>query len=190
MGNYLVTLTNLSSIPSIIYFYKEGKNYYASQILLTSGFSFLHHINTSGVVTIYDNGLFNFLDGLYSYWLIYLFAIYLLLSNHNELDIAKSIVFTILLSLVYLSMNFVFILPIIGFICLSVCGCSYQKLNKISFNNVYLYAVLFFCTLDITLFSLAYDYSDKYNYYHSAHHLISFILPIFVDKYVTVSNQN
>jgi hypothetical protein len=190
MGNYLVTLTNLSSVPSIIYFYKENKNYYASQILLTSVFSFLHHINTSGLVKIHDYGLFSFLDGLYSYWLIYIFAIYMLLSNHNELDIAKSIVFTLLLSLVYLSMNFIFILPIVGFICLFVCGTSYQQLNRILFNNIYLYVVLFLCILDITLFSLGYDNYNEYNYYHSGHHMISFILPIFVDKYVTISNQN
>ena len=87
MSSYFVVLTNLSSLPCIVYYQYHKKYFYSLQVLFNSLFSFLHHLNASGLKQLNDSGIFHYLDGLFSYLSIYLFAIYLFLSNHHELKI-------------------------------------------------------------------------------------------------------
>ena len=186
MSDYFVVLSNLSSIPCIIYYQYQKKYYYSLQILLTSFFSFMHHLNTSGVYSINDNGLFDFLDGLYSYWSIFIFSLYLFLSNHNELIIERSIVLTSLIAFVYMNLSSIILLPIIVFIILFITGLHHNNINKLSLYNKYLYIVILLCCIDIGCFFAAVQ--TNYNYFHSAHHLVSFNIPIFIDRYILAIN--
>jgi hypothetical protein len=183
--DYFVVFSNLSSIPTIIYFQYYQKYYYSIQVLLISLFSFLHHLNYSKIYNTNDNGLFSLLDGLYSYLTIYVFAIYLLLSNHNELKLELSLIQTILLCLTYMNIGSVIALPITIFLILFITGIHYSKINNITIINKYLYITLILCTADIICYFVA--IKTEYNYFHSFHHLFSFTLPIFVDKCVVQS---
>jgi hypothetical protein len=140
-------------------------------------------MNGSGLYVFEDHKLFDFLDGLYSYLSIYLFSVYLMLSNHYELRTELFIIQTILLSLVYISIGAVVVLPITAFLTLTITGFHYQKMNSVSFYNPYLYAGIIFAAIDMTCFFIAINY--EYNYLHAVHHLIAFNLPIVVDKYVS-----
>lgn len=181
--DYFVVFSNLSSIPTIIYFQYYQKYYYSIQVLLVSLFSFIHHLNTSKLYVINDNGLFSLLDGLFSYLSIYVFSIYLFLSNHNELKLELTLTQTILLSLTYMKIDSVIALPITVFLILFITGIHYSRINKFSFKNKYIYITLLLCVADITCYFIAVQ--TEYNYFHSFHHLFSFTIPIFVDKCVT-----
>jgi hypothetical protein len=186
--DYFVVFSNLSSIPTIIYFQYYQKYYYSIQVLLVSLFSFLHHLNTSKLYIIYDNGLFTLLDGLYSYLSIYVFSVYLFLSNHNELKLELTLMQTILLSLTYMNIGSVIVLPVTVLLILFITGIHYTKINKFSFKNKYIYITLLMCTADIMCYFIAIH--TEYNYFHSFHHLFSFTIPIFVDKCVTYIPPN
>jgi len=183
MSDYFVTLSNLASLPCIIYYQYHRKYFYSLQILFNSLFSFIHHLGDSGIYKIQDNGLFDFLDGLYSYLSIYLFSIYLMLSNHYELRTELFLIQTILLSMVYVGIGAVIVLPVTAFLTLIVTGVHYQKMNSISLWNPYLYLGIGLAATDLACFFIAITY--EYNYFHAVHHLIAFNLPIIVDKYVT-----
>ena len=183
MSEYFVVLSNLVSIPCVVYYQYHKKYFYSLQILFNSLFSFFHHLNNSTLYYIHDNGLFDFLDGLYSYLSIYIFSIYLMLSNHYELRTELFLIQTILISMVYSSLGAVIILPVTAFLTLIVTGFHYQKINSIGFYNPYLYLGVGLAIADLTFFFIAVTY--EYNYFHAAHHLIAFNLPIVVDRYVT-----
>ena len=183
MSEYFVVLSNLVSIPCVVYYQYHKKYFYSLQILFNSLFSFFHHLNNSTLYYIHDNGLFDFLDGLYSYLSIYIFSIYLMLSNHYELRTELFLIQTILISMVYSSLGAVIVLPVTAFLTLIVTGFHYQKINSIGFYNPYLYLGVGLAIADLTFFFIAVTY--EYNYFHAAHHLIAFNLPIVVDRYVT-----
>lgn len=183
MSEYFVVLSNLSSLPCIIYYQYHRKYFYSLQILFNSLFSFLHHLHWSGLYNIHENGLFNFLDGLYSYLSIYLFSIYLMLSNHYELRTELFLSQTILLSMVYINLGAVIILPVTAFLTLAITGVHYKQMNSVGFRNPYLYLGIGLAAVDLACFFVAVTY--EYNYFHAVHHLIAFNLPIVVDKYVT-----
>ena len=183
MSEYFVVLSNLVSIPCVVYYQYHKKYFYSLQILFNSLFSFFHHLNNSTLYYIHDNGLFDFLDGLYSYLSIYIFSIYLMLSNHYELRTELFLIQTILISMVYSSLGAVIILPVTAFLTLIVTGFHYQKINSIGFYNPYLYLGVGLAIADLTFFFISVNY--EYNYFHAAHHLIAFNLPIVVDRYVT-----
>lgn len=183
MSEYFVVLSNLASIPCVIYYQYHKKYFYSLQILFNSLFSFFHHLNNSNLYQIHVNGLFNFLDGLYSYLSIYLFSIYLMLSNHYELRTELFLIQTILVSMVYSNLGAVIVLPTTAFLTLVITGFHYQKINSIGFYNPYLYLGLGLAAADLTCFFIAVTY--EYNYFHAVHHLIAFNLPIIVDRYVT-----
>lgn len=181
MSAYMVTLSNLASVPCIIYYQYHRKYFYSLQILFTSLFSFLHHLNDSRLYTLDDHGLFDFLDGLYSYLSIYVFSIYLILSNHYELRTELFFIQTILLCLVYLSIGAVIVLPVTAFLTLIITGFHYQKLNSVACSP-YLFLGIGLAAVDLTCFFIAVTY--EYNYFHAIHHIIAFNLPIVVDRYV------
>lgn len=183
MSEYFVVLSNLVSLPCVIYYQYHKKYFYSLQILFNSLFSFFHHLNGSHIYTIHDNGLFDFLDGLYSYLSIYLFSIYLMLSNHYDLRTELFLIQTILVSMVYSSLGAVIVLPVTAFLTLIVTGFHYQKINSVDICNPYLYLGIGLATVDLTCFFIAVTY--EYNYFHAIHHLIAFNLPIIVDRYVS-----
>ena len=183
MSEYFVVLSNLSSLPCIIYYQYHKKYFYSLQILFNSVFSFFHHLNWSNLYRIHDNGLFDFLDGLYSYLSIYLFSIYLMLSNHYELRTELFLVQTVLLAMVYSMLGAVIVLPTTAFITLIITGVHYQKMNSVALYNSYLHLGVGLAAIDITCFFIGVAY--EYNYFHAIHHLIAFNLPIIVDKYVS-----
>ena len=185
MSEYFVTLSNLASVPCIVYYQYHRKYFYSLQILFNSLFSFLHHLNGSSLYRIHDNGLFDFLDGLYSYLSIYLFSIYLMLSNHYELRTELFLIQTILLSMVYSALGAVIVLPVTAFLTLIITGVHYRKMNSVVIRNPYLLLGLGLAACDLACFFVAVTY--EYNYFHAIHHLIAFNLPIVVDKYVTTS---
>jgi len=131
---------------------------------------------------MHDNGLFDFLDGLYSYLSIYLFSIYLMLSNHYELRTELFLIQTILLSMVYSALGAVIVLPVTAFLTLIITGVHYRKMNSVHLKNPYLYLGITMVAADLACFFVAVTY--EYNYFHAAHHLLAFNLPIIVDKYV------
>jgi hypothetical protein len=135
-----------------------------------------------GVTCDLENGLFDFLDGVYSYLSIYLFSIYLMLSNHYELRTELFLIQTILLSMVYSNLGAVIVLPVTAFLTLMITGVHFQKMNSVAFRNPYLHLGIGLAVLDLTCFFLAVTY--EYNYLHAVHHLIAFNLPIVVDRYV------
>jgi hypothetical protein len=143
MSNYFVVLSNLASLPCIIYYQYHKKYFYSLQILFNSLFSFLHHLNGANLYVIHDNGLFDFLDGLYSYLSIYLFSVYLMLSNHYELRTELFLIQTILVSMVYSTLGAVIVLPATSFLTLIITGFHYQKMHSIAFCNPYLYFSLY-----------------------------------------------
>ena len=183
MSAYFVVLSNLSSIPCIIYYQHRRKYFYSLQILFNSVFSFFHHLNWSGLYRINENGLFDFLDGVYSYLSIYLFSVYLMLSNHYELRTELFLIQTILLSMVYSNLGAVIVLPVTAFLTLMITGVHFQKMNSVAFRNPYLHLGVSLAIADLTCFFLAVNY--EYNYLHAVHHLIAFNLPIVVDQYVS-----
>jgi hypothetical protein len=183
MSEYFVVLSNLSSLPCIMYYQYHKKYFYSLQILFNSLFSFFHHLKWSSLYQLHDNGLFNFLDGLYSYLSIYLFLIYLMLSNHYELRTELFLIQTILLSMVYINLDAVIVLPVTVFLTLIITGVHYQKMNTVAMYNPYLHLSIGLAAADLTCFFIAVTY--EYNYFHAVHHLIAFNLPIFVDKYVS-----
>ena len=187
MSGYFVVLTNLCSIPCILYYQYQKKYFYSLQVLLNSLFSFLHHLNGSGLKQLSDNGIFDFLDGLYSYLSIYIFSIYLFLSNHEELKTELYLIKTILLSLVYLSFGTNIILPSLIFMIFFITGMQYQKMNKLILRNFNFIMVILLSIADVACFFAAIEY--EYNYLHGIHHLIAFNIPIFIDKYI-LENQN
>jgi hypothetical protein len=142
-------------------------------------------MNGSGVYYIQDNGLFDFLDGLFSYLSIYLFLIYFMLSNHYELRTELFLIQTILLSMVFYGLGAVIVLPVTAFLTLIVTGFHYQKMNTVNIRNPFLYLGIGLAATDIACFFVAVTY--EYNYFHAVHHLIAFNLPIVVDKYVNTS---
>lgn len=185
MSEYFVTLSNLASVPCIVYYQYHRKYFYSLQILFNSLFSFLHHLNGSSLYQIHDSGLFDFLDGLYSYLSIYLFSIYLMLSNHYELRTELFLIQTILMSMVYSEVGAVIVLPVTAFLTLIITGVHYRKMNSVVIRNPYLLLGVFLTAFDLACFFVAVTY--EYNYFHAVHHLIAFNLPIVVDKYVTTS---
>jgi len=179
-SDYFVVFSNLASLPAIFYFQYYQKYYYSIQILLTSVFSFLHHLIHCNFYNFDDKGLIDLLDNLYSYMSIYVFSIYLFLSNHNELKTELTIIQTILFSLNYMRIDAIIVLPINIFLILFITGIHYSNINKFYIKNVYIYIIIFMCIADISCFFIAAQ--QEYNYFHSFHHLFSFTLPIFVDK--------
>lgn len=145
-------------------------------------------MNGSSLYRIHDSGLFDFLDGLYSYLSIYLFSIYLMLSNHYELRTELFLIQTILLSMVYSALGAVIVLPVTAFLTLIITGVHYRKMNTVVLSNPYLFLGVFLAALDLACFFVAVTY--EYNYFHAVHHLIAFNLPIVVDKYVTTSTAS
>jgi len=182
MSEYFVVLSNLVSIPCVVYYQYHKKYFYSLQILFNSLFSFFHHLNNSNLYYIHDGGLFNFLDGLYSYLSIYIFSTYLMLSNHYDLRTELFLIQTILMSMVYIGLGAVIILPVTAFLTLIITGFHYQKINSIGFYNPYLYLGVGLAIADLAFFFIAVTY--EYNYFHAVHHLIAFNLPIIVDRYV------
>ena len=183
MSDYFVVLSNLASVPCIIYYQYHKKYFYSLQILFNSLFSFFHHLDGSSLYDIHDSGLFDFLDGLYSYLSIYLFSIYLMLSNHYELRTELFIIQTILMSMVFTGLGAVIVLPTTAFLTLVITGFHHQKINSIGFYNPYLYLGIGLAATDLACFFIAVTY--EYNYFHAVHHLIAFNLPIIVDRYIT-----
>ena len=183
MSDYFVVLSNLSSLPCIIYYQYHRKYFYSLQILFNSLFSFLHHMHTSGLSPIPDSGVFNFLDGLYSYLSIYIFSMYMFLSNHYELRTELFLIQTILQALVFLNIGAIIVLPATAFMTLMITGFHYRHIRSISASNPYLYLGVFLASADVACFFIAVNY--EYNYLHAVHHLIAFNLPIVVDKCVS-----
>ena len=186
MSSYFVVLSNLSSLPCIIYYQYHRKYFYSLQILFNSLFSFLHHMHTSGLSPIPDSGVFNFLDGLYSYLSIYLFSMYMFLSNHYELRTELFLIQTILQALVFLNIGAIIVLPSTAFMTLVITGFHYRHIRSISFWNPYLHLGVALSVIDMACFFIAVTY--EYNYFHAVHHLIAFNLPILVDKCVSYMN--
>lgn len=153
MSEYFVTLSNLASLPCIVYYQYHRKYFYSIQILLNSLFSFLHHMKGSSLYMIHDNGLFDFLDGLYSYLSIYLFSIYLMLSNHYELRTELYLIQTILMSMVYSNIGAVIVLPVTAFLTLIITGIHYKKMNAVVIRNPYLLLGLTLAAADLACFS-------------------------------------
>lgn len=183
MSAYFVVLSNLSSLPCIIYYQYHRKYFYSLQILFNSLFSFLHHMHYSGLSPIPDSGVFDFLDGLYSYLSIYIFSMYMFLSNHYELRTELFLIQTILQALVYLQIGAIVVLPATVFMTLMITGFHYRHIRSISASNPYLYIGVFLASADVGCFFIAANY--EYNYLHAVHHLIAFNLPIVVDKCVS-----
>ena len=186
MSAYFVVLSNLASLPCIIYYQYHRKYFYSLQILFNSLFSFLHHMHTSGLSPIPDSGVFNFLDGLYSYLSIYIFSMYMFLSNHYELRTELFLIQTILQALVFLNIGAIIVLPSTAFMTLMITGFHYRHIRSISIWNPYLYLGVGLSIADIVCFFIAVNY--EYNYLHAVHHLIAFNLPIVVDKCVSYPN--
>jgi len=188
MSAYFVVLSNLASLPCIIYYQYHRKYFYSLQILFTSLFSFLHHMNDSGLDVFMDHGVFDFLDGLYSYLSIYLFSIYLFLSNHYELRTELFLIQTVLQALVFLQIGAIIVLPSTAFMTLMISGFHFRHIRSISLWNPYLYLGVALATADVTCFFMAVQY--EYNILHAIHHLIAFNLPIVIDKCVSYPNGN
>lgn len=187
MTNYFVVFSNLSALPCIIYYQTKKKYFYSVQILLNSLFSFIHHMKGLENHHIYEMGLFSYLDSLYSYLSIYLFSIHLFLVNHNELKMELLIMNTLLMSLTFVNINYLILLPLEIFLILFIIGIHHQNFNGIKIFNRYLFITISLCIIDIACFSIAITYN--YNYFHSVHHLISFNIPIFINWCLEYNNR-
>jgi len=188
MSDYFVVFSNISSLPCIIYYQFKKKYYYSVQILLNSLFSLIHHMKGVNVYPIYDLGLFDYLDGLYSYLSIYLFSMYLFLSNHNELKMELLIMNTVLMSLIFVNIGSIIFLPLEIFLILFITGIHYQNFNGMKIFNRYLFITIILCIIDIACYSIAITYN--YNYFHSIHHLVSFNIPIFINICLEYDDDN
>ena len=188
MSEYVVVLSNLSSIPCILYYQYQKEHFYSLQVLFNSLFSFLHHMNTSGLVPFHDNGVFDFLDGLYSYLSIFVFSTYLLLENHRELRSEHSFSMTVIVILVFLNLSTIISLPVTAFLILSITALHYQNIRPLSICSPYLHWVIGLCGADIGFYFAAMQ--TDYNYFHSAHHLLAFTLPMVVDLCVRNPQDN
>jgi hypothetical protein len=188
MSEYFVVLSNLSSIPCILYYQYQKEHFYSLQVLFNSLFSFLHHMNTSGLVRFQDNGVFHFLDGLYSYLSIFVFSTYLLLENHRELRAEHSISMTVIVVLAFLNLSTIISLPVTIFLILFVSALHYQNIRPLSICSPYLHWIIALCAADIGFYFAAMQ--TDYNYFHSAHHFIGFNLPIVVDLCVRNPQDN
>lgn len=106
-----------------------------------------------------------------------------MLSNHYELRTELFLIQTILQSMVYSNLGAVIVLPVTAFLTLIITGFHYKQMNSVAFRNPFLYLGIGLATVDLACFFIAVTY--EYNYFHAAHHLIAFNLPIVVDQYVT-----
>jgi hypothetical protein len=106
-----------------------------------------------------------------------------MLSNHYELRTELLLIQTILMSMVYSNLGAVIVLPVTAFLTLIITGFHYKHMNSVAFRNPFLYLGIGLATVDLACFFIAVTY--EYNYFHAAHHLIAFNLPIVVDRYVT-----
>ena len=106
-----------------------------------------------------------------------------MLANHYELRTELFLIQTILVSMVYVNLGAVIVLPVTAFLTLIVTGFHYKRINSVDFCNPYLYLGVGLATADLTCFFIAVGY--EYNYFHAIHHLIAFNLPIIVDRYVS-----
>jgi hypothetical protein len=145
-------------------------------------------MNDSGLNPFMDHGVFDFLDGLYSYLSIYLFSMYLFLSNHYELRTELFLIQTILQALVFLQIGAIIVLPSTAFMTLMITGFHFRNIRSISLWNPYLHLGVALAVADITCFFMAVQY--EYNILHAIHHLIAFNLPIVIDKCVSYPNGN
>ena len=184
MSDYFVVLSNISSIISIIYFIKKCEYYYSMQIFLTSSFSLVHHINQSDIYHINDNKFTDLLDGTYSYWLVYIFTIYLFLSNHKEQEITRSFMFTLILGLGYFNFGIIVMFPIIATISIVIILYNISNINKLIFLNKYLFILFLACACELTIYIIGSNDDINYNYYHSFHHIIAYNIPILIDRYL------
>lgn len=187
MSAYSVVLSNLASLPCIVYYQYHRKFFYSFQILFNSLFSFLHHLNGTGLYIIQDEGVFDFLDGLYSYLSIYVFSIYFFLTNHYELRTELYVVQTMLMAMVYLKMGAAIVLPVTVFAIFFVTGMYYRRMHAIMLRNPWFYVMTVMCITDIGCFFTGLQY--EYDWFHSAHHLLAFTLPIIVDKCLPPTNS-
>lgn len=194
MSDYFVVLSNIASLFSIIYFSKKKEYYYALQIFLTSSFSLVHHIIQSGIYTINDNKFTDLLDGTYSYWLVYIFTIYLFLSNHKELEIMRTSMFTLILGLGYFGFGIIIMFPVIAIISLIVIVFNFyisnDNINKLTVKNKYFIILLVCCSTELTIYIIGSLDNIYYNYYHSCHHIIAYNIPIIVDMYIASCKLN
>jgi len=147
-------------------------------------------MKTAGVYPIYDMGLFSFLDGLFSYLSIHVFSMYLFLSNHRELKMELLIMNTLLISLIFVNFGSVILLPLAVFLILFITGIHHRFFNGMKIYNRYLIISLTLCCLDVACFSIGMTYDRDYNYYHGIHHLISFNIPIFINKCLEYNDMN
>jgi hypothetical protein len=85
--------------------------------------------------------------------------------------------------MVYSNLGAVIVLPVTAFLTLIITGFHYKQMNSVAFRNPFLYLGIGLATVDLACFFIAVTY--EYNYFHAAHHLIAFNLPIVVDQYVT-----
>jgi hypothetical protein len=111
-----------------------------------------------------------------------------MLSNHYELRTELFLIQTILLSMVYINLDAVIVLPVTVFLTLIITGVHYQKMNKVVIHNPYLHLSIGLAAVDLACFFIAVTY--EYNYFHAVHHLIAFNLPILVDKYVSTLHSS
>ena len=188
MSEYFVVLSNLSSIPCILYYQYQKEHFYSLQVLFNSLFSFLHHMNKSGLYPFQDNGIFDFLDGLYSYLSIFVFSTYLFLENHRELRSEHSVSMTVIVILVFLNLNTIISLPVTAFLILSITALHYQNIRSLSICSPYLHWVIALCAADIGFYFAAIQ--TDYNYFHSAHHFLAFNIPMVVDLCVRNPQDN
>lgn len=181
MNPYVVVLSNLSVIPCIVYYLHHKKYVYALQIGLNAAFSLIHHLLSTGLLLSDEiDDLFLFIDAFYSYLSIYVFSIYFFLSlSPSDLVIESSLFHAILLPLVFINIDFYYLISvIIGWILLII-GLHLHSLRPMFLCNPYLYLVLCMCIGDLSCYLIA--IKNNYNLFHSLHHLIAFTLPISVD---------
>jgi hypothetical protein len=188
MSEFLTVVSNLASMPSVLYFYYNKKNNLGLQVALTSFFSLIHHLLQERLVNFQDNDIFVKLDLFYSYWLIYVMEMYLFVPKYiHNINNLKNVLFPVFFILSLLPVNSLFIIPIVIFIGLFNLLFISSPKQKINIANHYF--ILLFILGGINIFVFWQATQSSYNYFHSLHHLICFNLPIIIDRYVVTEEK-
>lgn len=184
LSKWFVVFTNGSVIPTVIHFVRHQKYIFALQIGATAMFSFFHHAIGTGILALDESvgDLSTVLDTVYSYLSIIMFTLYLFLTPKIQewmlqLQLAH---IGILAATLYGNLDMGLFLGVVVSWILGVIFCHMTLIRPVCLYNPYLWLTGVMLISDLSFFFAAVS-STEFDWFHSAHHLFAFTLPLSVD---------
>jgi hypothetical protein len=184
VSNWFVVFTNGAVLPTVVHFVYHKKYIFALQIGANAVFSCIHHAITTGLLPADESAadLFLVLDAVYSYLSILLFSLYFFMTPSPrewmlQMNLAQTMIVAVIL---YGNVDMAVFLSAVVVWILSTVFCHLSLLRPFCIYNPYLWITCMMMVGDLASFFLAIS-SAEFNWFHSAHHLFAFTLPLSVD---------